>query len=85
MIIDENCLKKKGSHYKTSDLGHFYIEGLEFFFKKIAHKLYTITPTQLKYNIFSELRSKCKAQSNIDYNKYILETENSLISCPKIF
>ncbi|KAL5243160.1 hypothetical protein ACI65C_010570 [Semiaphis heraclei] len=55
------------------------------FKKKIAHKLYKSTPSQVNYNIFSNLRAKCKFHSKLNYRKYIMDTQNSLKSNPKKF
>ena len=55
------------------------------FKKKIAHKLYKQSPTQINYNIFSNLRAQCKSQSKADYSKYTTDTQNSLLSNPKQF
>lgn len=53
--------------------------------KKIAHMLFKQTPTQINYNTFSKLRAKCKSQSKLNYNNYIIKTQNSLITNPKYF
>jgi len=53
------------------------------FKKKIAHKLFKSSPSQANYNIFSNLRAKCKFHSKLNYSKYIIDTQNSLKSNPK--
>jgi len=53
------------------------------FKKKIAHKLYKLSPTLINYNIFSNLRAQCKLQSKADYGKYIIDIQKSLLSNPK--
>lgn len=42
------------------------------FKKKIAHKLYKISGLVSDYNIFSNLRDKCKFFSKVDYINYTL-------------
>lgn len=37
------------------------------------------------YDIFSELRSKCRFLTKIDYNRYITNIQNDLISSPNYF
>jgi len=53
------------------------------FKKKISHKLYKSSPTQANYNIFSNLRAKCKFHYKLNYSKYIIDTQSSLKSNPK--
>jgi len=87
-IIDKNCTKKLvGIYNYISKYPVWFSSTLKdlIFKKKIAHKLYKQSPTQINYNIFSNLRAQCKFQSKTDYTKYITDTQNSLLSNPKQF
>jgi Reverse transcriptase (RNA-dependent DNA polymerase) len=55
------------------------------FKKKIAHKLYKSTGLVSDYNIFSELRAKCKFFSKKDYQYYIYKIQKNLKSYPTQF
>lgn len=85
-IIDINCTKKQVYNNIIKFPVWFSSILKDFIFKKkIAHKLYKLSPTQMNYNIFSNLRARCKLQSKMDYSKYITDTQNSLLSNPKQF
>jgi len=83
-IIDANCKKKQ---LYTSKYPVWFSSTLRdfVFLKKIAHKIYKSSPTQTNYNIFSNLRAKCKFHSKLNYSKYIIDTQSSLNSNPKKF
>lgn len=55
------------------------------FKKKIAHKLFKSSGLLSDYNIFSNLRAKCKFYSKIDYRNFINKTEKNLKTHPKQF
>lgn len=55
------------------------------FKKKIAHLIYKRSPTQINYNSYSNIRALCKKQNKYDYNTFILNTQNSIITNPKLF
>ena len=46
--------------------------------KSTAHSRYKFSDDTLDYNIFSELRKKCKVKSTQDYAKYLNGIENSI-------
>lgn len=55
------------------------------FKKKIAHLIYKKMPSQINYNQFSNARALCKKQNKCDYNTFISNIQNSIITNPKLF
>lgn len=84
IVDNNNCTKK---HAYISKYPVWFSSMLKdlVYKKKIAHKLYKLSPTQINYNIFSNLCAQCKLQSKADYRKYITGTQNSLSSNRKKF
>jgi len=72
-MINDNCTKKRLYVSKYPVWFSSVLKDLVFK-KKIAHKIYKLHPTQINYDIFSNLRAQCELQSKVDYSKYISDT-----------
>ncbi|XP_060861783.1 uncharacterized protein LOC132938784 [Metopolophium dirhodum] len=83
-IIDVHCQKKRMFFLKYPLWFSKTLKQL-IFSKKVAHKVYKQTPTNVNYNIFSNLRAKCKVVNKTDYGNFIQRTQSSIVSNPKRF
>lgn len=83
-IIDIHCQKKR---MFSSKYPLWFSKTLKqlIFSKKVAHKIYKQTPTNVNYNIFSNLRAQCKFVNKTDYGNFIQRTQSSIASNPKRF
>jgi len=83
-IIDAHCQKKR---MFSSKYPLWFSKTLKqlIFSKKVAHKIYKQTPTNVNYNIFSNLRAQCKFVNKTDYGNFIKKTQSSIASNPKRF
>jgi len=75
-IIFSNCIKK-----------HLYPLWFSSMLKDLIYKkrIALMLLKQINYNKFSLLRAKCKFQSELDFNDYIFNIQNSIKTNPKLF
>lgn len=55
------------------------------FKKKLAHKKFKISNSPIDFNLFSNLRSRCKKLSKYDYSHYLTSIQKSITTNPKKF
>jgi hypothetical protein len=73
------CKNPKFPQWVSNDLKNLIVN------KKKAHITFKKSSLAIDYNIFSELRAKCKRLSKLDYSAYIRRTERSLSISPRNF
>jgi len=55
------------------------------FSKKVVHKIYKQSPTDVNYNIFSNLSAQCKVVDKTDYSNFIQSTQSLIAFNSKRF
>ncbi|CAI6372423.1 unnamed protein product [Macrosiphum euphorbiae] len=85
-IINVQCQKKTYVLHKVAFMGFPKTLKHLIFSKKIAQLKYIKqSPTNVNYNIFSNLRAQCKVVNKTDYGNFIQRTQSSIASNPKRF